>query len=696
MNGKTTANDRRSLRAPLLVVNLTAFLIGVAVIAVVLNYFGGRASMRLQLDATKTRAYSLSERTQQLLDDLTGDWTIAIVLVEDNVDRDAQRQVNEVLRRFEKSTDALSVTRVDPTDPATLDDYEMLLTQLRVIYQDRIDDYDRLIDAAVAATTSYAVFMQQQSGQWSTLRRNLDADDPQLKDIDDLLGIMAFRLQQATQVGAEIESAMRVDDTQPLRDYEAARSMLVAAGTAWSAELFGAAQKIDGWRQNAELNPLIRSFIAPLHDEFLQQSGELAIAVDPLKHVPPLELGQIGRAMQQGEVAVVLGPPGATIIPSAQLFPGNLRQGRAGVALDRRFRGEQSIAAAIRSLQTESLPHVIFVHPQRESMLRRRNGNIDLVGAADVLKSSRFVVEEWMVASMDRPVTGPDEPVVWIVFPPPLQGRAGIRPSDDEFTLIDATRALIADGESVLISVAPSRLPKYHHPDPWVDVFDPFGLSVETDRAVFERLTTEDGQHVNQGVLQVLDFEPGHPVAAAAHGLDTSFDLPIAIRPRDDALGSVIKRTVLAALDGGETRWLEDDWFDARRIDEPTQEQRFESPLPIAVAVERPDPLGEGTQRAIVVGSSGWAYSYIADVTRSIGGNRVALMSPGNYELLMASIAWLAGQEELIAPGALSQQVQRLDGVTPGARTGWGIGVMLLLPAMCLALGATVWFMRRT
>ena len=71
------------------------------------------------------------------------------------------------------------------------------------------------------------------------------------------------------------------------------------------------------------------------------------------------------------------------------------------------------------------------------------------------------------------------------------------------------------------------------------------------------------------------------------------------------------------------------------------------------------------------------------------------LVNPGNYELLLASIAWLAGQDEMIAPSAVSQQVSRLDGITPAVRARWRWIAVVVMPGGCLMLGAVVWFIRR-
>ena len=66
MTDESTVTVRRVLSA----INLAIFLISVLVIGVALNFFSLQPSFRAQIDATKTRAYSLSPQTRHLLADL--------------------------------------------------------------------------------------------------------------------------------------------------------------------------------------------------------------------------------------------------------------------------------------------------------------------------------------------------------------------------------------------------------------------------------------------------------------------------------------------------------------------------------------------------------------------------------------------------------------------------------------------------
>ena len=157
-----------------------------------------------------------------------------------------------------------------------------------------------------------------------------------------------------------------------------------------------------------------------------------------------------------------------------------------------------------------------------------------------------------------------------------------------------------------------------------------------------------------------------------------------------------MRRVVVLAVEPGKDRWLETDWMlSPDSLDEPTADQRFDDPAPLVVAAERRNPVKPGHQRILVVGSGGWLLSYLADVVVPVGGDRMVLVAPGNFELLMAGITWLAGDDDRIASSPVSRQVARLEGVTEASLSLWRWVALAILPGGCLTLGIFVWTVRR-
>ncbi len=678
--------------------NLAVFLAGIVTIAVAVNCLAAHPALRWRLDATKTRAYSLSEQTRRLLAQLDGEWTIALIMSREGREPALLRQVDEVLQRYDDASESVSIARIDPADPASLDRYEALLARLRLVYRDQIAAYDAALSDAREALELFTVFLQQQAGGMTALRAALEAGGAAQREIDQVLAVVSLRLEQTRQVEAEVARAMRVDESRPMPDYDSARSILVVAMTTWADELYRIVGLFNGWRDEPDTDLAVRQYAATHRDELDGWAQELATRADPLKHLPALELARIGRSLETGETAIVLGPPGAAVIPPEQLFARlNLRQRGSGeVTFDQRFRGEQTISATIRSLVAEAMPMVVLVHGEEDSLLNRRPQNIDFVGAADMLNAVRYEVREWIVHRSERPDPPRERPVAWVVVPPPIPQRRSLAVGEAEQTLIEAVRSLIADGESVLLNVSPSGLARSGKTDPWSNLGAPFGLTVDTSGVVFEAVRDQQGGVINQRVIQLSDYAPGHAIASAVHGLQSSFDLPVAVR-RAPEMPADVRVDVIAAIESTASRWLEPDWMvNPESLDEPAASQRFHTDLPLVVAAERRNPTGEGVQRLLVVGSGGWLLSYLADVVIPVGGDRRILVNPGNYEMLLAAVAWLAGADELIAASPISRQVARLEGVTDSVQTLWRWIALAIVPGGCLGLGLAVWMVRRS
>ncbi|MHC4990194.1 MAG: hypothetical protein ACYTGC_04365, partial [Planctomycetota bacterium] len=435
-----------------------------------------------------------------------------------------------------------------------------------------------------------------------------------------------------------------------------------------------------------------RRFALEAAGRFESAAPALAQAGDPLARLEPLEISAIGRALQEGEAAIVIGPEGASVIPSNKLIPrSNLQVTAGSVSFDQRFRGEQLIASSIRTLQVERMPMVVFVHAEPIPLLRSQEQDADLVGVAQQLEASGYVVEEWRVAESTRPAGESGQPIVWVVVPPIR--RTGLEPMEGELELIQITETLIDEGRPVLLSIFPSLNHKYGRSDPWMKLPRKLGLDVDTAAVVYEvEPVSEDSTRLERGQT-VIAYPAGHPIASALQGQQSYFPLPIPLRPLE---ATAAQHTALVEVRPSSERWLEREWMQQiEQADPPPDDERLKSPMAIAAAVERTGAAVPGSQRVIVVGSGAWMLSYTADVAVNVGGDRFALLNPGNHELMLTSVAWLAGLDELIAASPAAQQVSRLHGISAGSLAGWRWLTLAGLPGAYLLVGAMVWVVRR-
>ena len=657
-------------------------LSGVLLLVVAATVLAGTGPLQWHVDATKSRRYSLSPRTTALLEDLQGDWRIAVLLVEDRADPALLRQVDEVLDRYAQAAGTLRVQRIDPTDPTSVMEFEALLQDLRVRLSDETTQWDAALDQGEEALTNLVLFAQTSSAGLRDTAEGLQ--DPAL--------VEALRVRAAAMalLGAEgsrlidsVSQARIASAAHPLADRGLALTILQRVLGQWAEELdaIGRLLKVIGDEDQA--------------DRWRGHGHDLARTVDTLRRLPPSELATMGDLLGQGEAAVVIGPEGAVVIPAAQLLPLAMGEAIGGVAVDQRFRGDQVLAAAIRSLVDGLTPRVVFVHAEDASLLDGKSGAADLSGSGAMLDASRIEVQQWRPSTGKQPEPWSAGPTAWVVVPPVRSG--GLKPTESEQALLAGVRQLLDHGESVMINLNPSLAPRYGQKDPWAALLEPWGIEADTGVVVLQALPTADGDTSLSTMVRVADFPASHPIAAALHGQDLALPLPSPVRAAD---GTDVVEVGVRAPDEGV--WLEPDWrsltmggkVQQHRLPRYEADLAPESSIPLIAAVER-TTAGASNQRLLVVGSGAWLRTSVADQAVPAGGSRIALAHPGNHELLLAGTAWLSGLDDRIAAGPLSQEVARLGAIGRPTRALWTWVLLLGVPAMLGTFGVIIAVRRR-
>jgi len=664
------------------------FLLAAAVLVVSLVMVSMNPSLRVRLDATKTRAYSLSPRTTALLENLEGAWRIAVVMVESERDQAVARQIDEVLDRAAAAAPNLQVDRIDPSDPASLSEYESLLRALRDRELDGIKAYESALERGERAFAELVNFA-------STARSRLDSILASMADRQSVVeewGALASALQLLANQGHlvldRIREEMQPDGMEPLPNYQSARAILIEGLQQWSRELKSASRRM----RTLESATVDHARLQSLQSAMDQQASKLAVAADGLLRLEELDYAVIAAQLSEGEAAVIIGPDEAMAIPASQLFATNLIPDEIGqVRFDQRFRGEQVLASAIATIQSEQMPTVIFVHGEERSILAPDPMQLDATGASTILSAARFNVLEWPVTLGSQPVLPTDAPRAWVVLPSAT--RVGFELSKGERRLLEETSHLLDQGESVLINLYPSYMPRYGQPDPWASLLEPYGIEASTGTVLLEESLDEGGEPVVQMFQQLNDFPAQHPIAAALNGQRLLLPLPVPIHALGGTDSSLEQVGSIAA---GEARWLEEEWTPSEDLGSIRRNGRsLDEPVDVIWSHEQVIPGTGQTQRILVVGSGPWMLTNIADVVVSIGGERVTLLNPGNHELMFASVAWLSGMDELVAKGPLSQDVSRIRDLSSTSQGFFGWLLVLGLPGSIILLGVVVYLRRR-
>ena len=646
--------------------------------------------LRIEADLTKTRAYSLSSATVELLEDLEPGWSIKLLVSDDTSDPVTVRLVDEVLERMTQATPSLTAERIDPVDPTSVGRYESLLESLLDREQDEITDWNTAIELGLEAFGGLRNLGVSMGPSAVDACRTIPADAPIRNAIERVGQTMGTIAAQGGAFEEYLWEALKSTADRPLPDWALVKASLVSNNELYAGQLEQLADLMRSWMIDESLPEAAIQWSAEFVDSVEKVTIQLRTSVQALQLLKPLQAARLGAAIALGDAAIVDGPKGTLVIPGWQLFPASAvrEDGGAVIGFDRRFRGEETFAAAIRSLRLGSMPRVVFVHPEATTMLRPRDDGMDVSAVAEAMKTARMDVEEWMPGQTVRPGPLVDRPTVWVVMPP--LRRKGLEYDDNEKALLDATKSLLAEGEPVLLTTARSMLPMVGQDDPWQSILEDFGVRVDTGDVIFEWLPAASSEG-DSGVItyQEIDAYPSESgvVGGALRGKRLFLNHPTPIRVDDSQRNDF---TVIAEVSPSVLRFVESDWRgDGERITRLPEEKRFDSSQPVVVSMER-----DGN-RVIVVGSGGWLLSGLVNDSGTLGGDRVILSNPGNRELALSGVSWLAGMDELVATASTGREVTRFSGVTPGTRLLWGVLLPTLLGIGPLVFGGIVWAARR-
>ena len=677
------------------------FVVSAGAALVALVALASQPATRVELDATKTRSYSLAPSTESLLASLEGRWKVLLFVDAAKADPAVLRQIDEVLERFHDANDAVEARRIDPTDPASSGVFE---GELAAIVSMRASDLAKCEDAIRRGLDVFDAFRAEAGTQTAGLRAaagqlsagnsgEKPANENVRRTLEQLAGFFAQIASDGDQFRARVVELSQTSATRPLPDIEGARSALAQGFRVWSDQLASAATLFSNWRTQPSLPASVRNIAQARIASFEEMATKMLAARQELEALPELEFDVLGRELVGGEAAVVVGNGRIATVPAWRIFPKSSGvEGDAG-RYSFSFRGEEVLSGAIRSIATGSMPEVVFVHCERDSLLKRKQDFSDLTAMADALRSAGFSVVEWTPGRGERPIARDKRPQVFVVLP--ALRRAQLDLSREEKLLATVASELVAEGAPVLFTAGRSMLAVLGQPDPWQILLAPFGIAPDAGKVVLELVAAEDGTPTAQP-WQLVRRVPPSPMAPRLAGRPLLLNQPMPVQLDEPAPNGVWRETIVE-IEPAEARWLADDWRgDGDGVREVPDRTRLREALPVAVIAERKLAQGQpaqgqpaqGAQRVALVASGGWMLTSLADLSDDLGGGRTALGNAGNRELLLALAAWLAGRDELLDAGLSGREVPRIEGLEDTARRTWMIGGTAFLVLGPIALGA--------
>jgi len=323
------------------------------------------------------------------------------------------------------------------------------------------------------------------------------------------------------------------------------------------------------------------------------------------------------------------------------------------------FATEKDITSALVRLISGETRAVYFLTGHGEHGLEAGAGD-GYSTAKSVLESKNYKVETLNLLSTHKL---PEDADVIVIAGPrqPL--------STDEVELL---KGFLENGGSLVVLEDPTPTTDFgDQPDPLADYLNQsWGIALGNDIVV--DLTSQ------QPFVAVANQYASHPITEKLRGLVTFFPTVRSVQIKGDFPGVVATELVLTA----DQAWAETDLAglqDQQNLKlSPDEGKDLIGRVPLAVSAE----VTGKTQRVVVIGDSDFASD--ANFSRY-----------GNGDLLVNSIDWAVGQENLInlTPKDTIQRV-----LVPPQRYTLGMilfGSVFLLPGVVLLSGIIVWIQRR-
>ncbi|MBL1218856.1 MAG: hypothetical protein D8M59_15355 [Planctomycetes bacterium] len=689
----TTAGARRFKYG----LNVSVLVLALIVVLAVVNWLA--ADSHLRWDFTASRSYSLSPQTRSLLTSLDEPIEITLLFSEDQAGP-LRRQVEDVMREFVKRSDQIVINRIDPLDPRSITPYEDLIAQLQEKYAGEISTYESRLGAARGQVDATMTFIQQQGALLAESLTNGDPNHQYRRLFESVyIALTTTMPLNAQTLLAEVDRQLQTGAGQPITDWQGAAATLRAALQSPGQDF----ERVAGLYREVIASGDIPAGMATVlpdwaaaFDEAARGALDMAQTLDDLE---PLGLTPILRSIRQSNCVLVTTSDEATVIPYEQLFPQpSAREIQEQSRFDLRFAGEGIVASAIRRLVQTETATVVFCHAlgQPGAVLGdfRRPGM--LAALASRLNELGFETMEWDVLTGEQPVPATAEsPVVYFIIPSPpsMSDQQAMAASA---TLSNTVQTLVDDGESVFFSFYPSFIPGFGQADTWASVAARFGITPDTGRVIFERIPQPGGQDRNVAGMLLNDYREDHVIGAALVGLDTQVSAPIPLlldgETTEGALPDSLSRWVVLDIKPSARVWAEDQWYSEQTIEPPAEPDS--EPYPVIVAAEIADASASTSQRALFVGSGNWFTNDIVN-SMSLIDSQIWPTNPGNSELFLNGVCWLAGMDDFIAPSPMTRSISRIGPIPDSTRIVYRWGLAVGLPIVVLAAGVCVWIARR-
>lgn len=705
-----------------------------------------------RFDLTSTREHELSPATLALLSELRGPTRLVVASSHALTDPTSRRRLSDVLSTFARASDKLNVSEIDTSSVEGAERFDQLLRELAQSESGLVDRHRLAVETAIAAADRVE----------AALKLSADAFDRS--------GTALIAAISASERISAVDRTAAVDRVKSQTSQESAQLRTIADQVRTSAaqartllsenipglgipKLDQAFANVRGGIASAlptltkvsdeadrrikapgtEIPQAIRDIARELADAVNPARDAGARAVAALDALPKLRVLTIAGAVQQSQVALVIGPPTknttdsvasqtlpVTAIPIDELLPAPITtpEGNVLIAPDLRWRAEDRIAAALIAMTDRPRPLAVLTHALPGRAAPAWTG---LRSLAELLALRGIDLEEWPAGLDINPPKSIEQaqrekrPVVYIIL---TQAAASTADATRVGSLAKVLDTLFEAGEPMLLCASLSSTKAARAADPMTSFLQPIGIEVESGRPMLSSGIL-GGRRIALADLDLATPMSEHPIALALQALPLRLQWPLVIRYPGDTVSNAseikpsegVRVQPIIRVPIGPSRWLESEWSTFASLNEAQRQSMarppsFDSPSDddagatragstdlsgkfwtLALAVERTVKTRSQPQRIVVVGANTWLLDTMLGARVTVD-KRESPALPGNVELAAASVNWLAGRDALIRRGAEASAQATIPALSESQLSTLRWGLTLGPALLVLIIGA--------
>ncbi len=702
----TTQVQRRTIYG----LNVAIAVVLAALIVVGINYLidtqfhliPPTARKWVRYDWTSTRKYSLSDQTTQLLKELDNKYEIYTIFDTNYVNPDvaqALQHVRDLINEYALFSDKLEVVHIDPN----LDQSRQLelFKKIREHFKDELAPLDEATQKGRATLNEFSAMLP---GVLDPLQAIVD--NPALEDNELIANVRQVHTIFTRFVADWEEENKSIDRklNSELPNFVTLYNNIEVLLKQLDEQYLPSVISMFDNMINRESTPAaVKDKLIAANEQLKQAKAKTTegLSTFNLTQRAP-EYNTLRSNITSTESIVVLGPKQAKTIMVSSMYrqPDPEEVQRTGNT-ESRFIGEEKLTGTLMSMSMENQPMVVYALTGQQGAIGGRGGAYQEV--TERLRNANFDVRQWFSAgyknmSPDQQPPAPPEleeeqKGVWILLPampgeqlPPMMMMTGGMKQD----AVEHIRKRLAAGDNALFIVDPNPMVgRTGREDPVAALLDEYGITVQQDRIVLQEQQLPDRRTVPSPQFEVTQWPDELPITSALAGLNMVLlqSSPIVI----DEQVQGVKHYPLIELTG-DRLWAEDDLLSPDAMENASYtEEKGQDRFLAGVAAEK-----DGS-RIIVISDPVWASDNITTYG-AFGPGTAELLGarwPGNSELFVNCMYWLAEFDQLIASSARSQDIRRVEPMTTTAYY-WTEGILIGgLPLIILAIGVGVWMSRR-